>query len=68
MKTIIMTIILAGTILATAPEIAVFTGNSYPVKTVSGKDARNCEYQLSDRRRFWKVFAGYTCPSTINVQ
>ncbi len=50
-----------------AQEVAVFTGRSESITTISGRSAWNCEYKVRGNYTFWKIFSNY-CPATINVQ
>lgn len=69
MKSTIATILLLATMaVATAPEIAVFTGRAESVTTISGKQAWNCEYRVRGNYTFWKLFVGRYCAGTINVE
>lgn len=46
---------------------AYWTGNSQQFTTPQGNPAIRCEYKVAGYRPFWKSFAGFTCPQSVEV-
>jgi len=64
MKTLIMVCML---VISFTLIKAQWTGRSTEVRTVSGRFAYNCEYQIAgSNQKIWKAFEG-RCPSVIDV-
>lgn len=65
-KLTLMTILLALTITSHAAVVAIFTGFSEQVQTVTGLFVWRCEYDYFGQK-FYRLFKSH-CPGTIEVE
>ena len=47
---------------------AYWTGKSETFTSVTGKPAIRCEYKVTSYPPFWRTFAGWSCPTSVDVQ
>ncbi len=66
MKYFLLVVLLSLSTSANA-AIALWTGRSEIVRTVTLQMGVNCEYRYINTI-FWVTFTGYQCPNTVQIQ